>query len=106
MAIIKRGDTGQRLSSTLRINGAAYNLTGKDVTFIMRNNATGTVRTGEATVTGATAGTVQYAPTAEDVADVGHFSVEWEVQVAVDEVLTFPHNAYEKLQIIEDLNPP
>jgi hypothetical protein len=93
MAIIKRNDTGQRLSSTLRLNGAAFNLAGRTVRFHMRNNA----------ITSASAGTVQYAPTAEDVETEGEYSVEWEVTLDGDEKLTFPHNGYEKLTIIKDL---
>lgn len=104
MAIIKRGDTGQRIASTLRINGAAYNLSGKTVSFIAKNRATGEVTRGDATVTSASAGTVQYAPTEEFVAEEGVFSVEWEVDIGGGELLTFPHNTYEKLEIIPDLD--
>jgi hypothetical protein len=103
MATIKRGDTGQRIGSTLKLNGAAYNLNGKTVSFIMRNRATGAVTKAEADVTSAAAGIVQYTPTEEDVAEAGVFSCEWEVQVSEDEVLTFPHGSYERLEIIPDL---
>jgi hypothetical protein len=87
----------------MRLNGAAFNLAGRTVRFHMRNNATGDVRSGDATITSASAGTVQYAPTAEDVETEGEYSVEWEVTLDGDEKLTFPHNGYEKLTIIKDL---
>jgi hypothetical protein len=103
MATIKQHDTGQRIRSTLKLNGAAYNLSGKTVSFIMKNRATGAVTKADADILSASAGTVEYVPTADDVATVGVFSCEWEVQVDVDEVLTFPHGSYEKLEIIPDL---
>ena len=103
MQAIKRGDTGQRIASTLKLNGSPLSLTGRTVSFIMRNRATGETVKRAANITSTTAGTVKYARTAEDVATTGVFLCEWEVQMTPDEVLTFPNDGYQNLEILEDL---
>lgn len=100
---IKKGDTGRKFTDTLKSGTAALNLTGASVKFIMKNFCSGTVRSGDATVTDATAGKVSYQPTADDVGTVGRFLCEWEITYVGGKKQSVPEDGYIDLRVMPDL---
>lgn len=99
---VKRNDTGQVFSDTLRIAGVVFNLTGMTVNFVLKNAATGVATKKPATIVSATEGTVEYQPDSSDVGTSGNYRAEWEVNNA-GKLLTFPSDSYIQLRVIDDL---
>jgi len=99
---IKENDTARTLTDTLTLDGSPINLAGATVVLVWRL-PDGTVNRRDATVVSATAGTVSYAPLAEDVADAGLHRLEWEVTLSEGGVLTIPSSGYIRINVIADL---
>jgi hypothetical protein len=95
---IKRGDTGVSLEATLKIDGAAVNLTGvTSVKFYMRdtNGATSNKVDGaDATVTDAAGGVVQYDWEAADVDAAGTYIAEFRVIAADGKPKSYPDDGF------------
>ena len=89
---IKRNDTKPYLLGTLQANGAAYDLTGATVKFIMCADGAPLPKVdAPATITNPAGGMVQYNWIASDTDTEGVFNCEWEVTDSGGEILTFPN---------------
>lgn len=88
------GTTSPSLTDTIRVNGAAFDLTGSTVRFRMRPvGAAALTVDAAATVVSAAAGTVRYDWQAADVATAGDYLAWWRVTLAstaVQETAEFP----------------
>jgi hypothetical protein len=100
---IKRGDRLPAFTRTLEdANGNPVDLTGGTVQFRMLPVQGGSLITGAATVTAATAGLVRYNWAAGDTDLVGMFLAEWEATFS-GQVETFPNGGYDVVRITADL---
>lgn len=99
---IKSQDTAVTFTDTLTLDGAAVNLTGATVLFLIANESL--AFSGAATVVNAASGTVRYLPGAGFPTTPGLYQQEWEVTFADASKLTFPSDRYNKVTILEDLN--
>jgi len=95
---IKRGDTSPSIAFDLMSGGAAVDLTGAAVKFIMANKINAA-----ATIEDAVAGTVRYDWQAGDTAVTGAFKAEFEVTFPGGLVETFPNAEYILVEILADL---
>lgn len=100
---IKQGDRLPLLNATLvDSDGAAVNLTGASVRFLMRNEAGTVVVNQAATVVSAASGTVRYSWGATDTATAGVYNAEFEV--TVDSLKrTFPTQGYLRVTVWDDV---
>jgi hypothetical protein len=103
---IKSYDTGIQFTDALKLAGAAYNLTGCSLKFIIRLKGVTAADAfaDAATIVSAVAGTVSYLPGAGFPTDVGKYQQEWEVTTPLNRVITFPGGEYNEVKIITDLN--
>jgi hypothetical protein len=100
---IKRNDTGVSFTDTLTVNGAAVDLTGATVLFLMRLRDGKTVFSQTATIVDAGAGQVAYGPGALPTTP-GLYEQEWQVTLAGGNILTFPSDGYNTVDVLDDLN--
>lgn len=103
---IKKNDTSPSLLATLQDgNGAAIDLTGASVRFLMRQIGSSAVKVDAAmTVTDASAGSVRYDWQAGDTDTSGSYQVEFEVTYAGGGIETFPNDGYQRVVIIDDID--
>ena len=104
---IKRGDLLPAISATLKLNAAAYSLTGYTVRFLMRNALTGAVKvSASATVDSPSAGTVHYDWVSGDTDTAGDYYCEWAaVRVSDGKVVTFPNSStLQALRITDNIH--
>lgn len=85
------------------LNDEAIDLTGAMVSFILKNPSGSILIKAAATITDAATGQVEYQPTADNMANAGTFSQEWEIVFSDDSILTVPNDGYNEVQIIPDL---
>lgn len=96
---IKQHDTSPSYTATLGVN-----LTGATVKFIMRLPGSSSTKVSEsATITGATAGQVQYAWASGDTDTAGLYAAEWEVTFAGGVKQTYPGEDYYYVNVVPDL---
>jgi len=102
----KRHDTAPVIQCILEDStGAAVDLTGATVKFIMAVTVGGTALGGSATIVGTpTNGTVQYQPTSTDTAAAGSYLAEWEVTFPSTHKETFPDPGYLTVIITADVD--
>lgn len=103
---IVQGDTSPAFFDTLEYaNQTPVNLTGCTVRFIMRpTNSNEPVNlTGAATVQSAANGTVAFAPSVADTANVGNYMANWLVTGGAVGRMTFPTRGYLWVQVQENL---
>lgn len=107
----KRGDTGP-FEARLTLNGAAENLDGTSVRFLMAPAVAGegpaVAAAAEVLQTGvapdyADKGRVRYAPAAGDVGTAGVYRQEWEVTFGDGTVQTYPSSGAVDVVISADL---
>jgi hypothetical protein len=98
---IKRHDTKGKFTDVLKLDGSPVDLTDASVKFLMKK--TGLAISQVATIVSPTAGSVEYQPTADDVAAKGDFNQEWEVTFVDGSILTFPNDGYNTVKIWDDL---
>lgn len=85
-------------------NGAAVNLTGATVRFIMRPKFQSSVKiNAAATILAALTGDVKYEWAALDTDTPGSYRGEWEVKFSDGRVATFPNGAYTEIEIYQQL---
>lgn len=104
--LVKAGDTAPVVRATLLdALGAAVDLTGATVRFVMATSTTPrTVKVdAAATVVNAAGGVVEYAWAALDTNTVGAYVAEFEVTYANTKVQTFPTTGYVDVTISDDL---
>lgn len=103
---IKSGDTTPVITATLTdANGAAVNLTGATVRFVMKKGGTATPKVAAAaTVVSAVAGTVSYTWTGANTDTPGIYSACWEVTFSGGTIQTFPNAGYTSVAILPDLD--
>lgn len=101
----KQNDTTSPITRKLEdANGAAVNLTGATVKFLLRPiNATTNKINAAATIVVAATGDVSYTPTGTDTNTAGLFIGEWQVTYAGGAVQTFPNGAYDLVLISPEL---
>jgi len=101
---IKRNDIARKVTDILTLNGAAINLTGCTLSWIMRNRATGVAIKQTATIVTAATGSVEYQFVTGDTATAGVYDCEWEIVYTTgSKPLTVPDDGYIVLEILEDL---
>lgn len=103
---IKQNDRREALKRTLKDSaGAAINLTGATVKFIMKTTPTGTAKVNSAAVIVGPAvdGVVQYNWAAGDTDTAGLFLGEFEVAFADATKQTFPNDGYIEVRVIAEL---
>lgn len=106
---IKSGDTTPVITATLTDSaGAAVNLTGATVRFIMRKGGTSSAKvTGEADIgSPASGGEVSYTWEATDTDTPGIYSACWEVTFSGGAIQTFPNAGYTSVAILPQLDDP
>lgn len=101
----KQGDTAPAIAEQLFDGtGAAVNLAGASVKFMMWAPGDATVKVNAAaTITDAVTGKVSYTPIAADTNTVGDYLVEWQVTFAGGAVETFPNSDWQKVRIRDDI---
>lgn len=105
---IRQGDTTPAMAATiLDQNGAAVNLTGASVKFVMRSLASAApVVNAAATVVSAGAGTVQYNWSSVDTAAAGLYMAEFHVTFSGGSTYTYPNVGYLDIEVAESLLSP
>ena len=103
MITIKRNDTARKISDTLLLDGAAIDLTGSTVKFVMKPKGSGDIIKKNATIVTAPAGKVEYQFETGDTQNAGGYFIEWEITFSGGAVLTVPDDGYSELTILEDL---
>jgi len=103
--VIKQGDTLPTLQQTLQdTTGAAVNLTGCTVKFVMRSLVSATpVINATATITDAANGKVTYAFSATDTTTAGTFMGTWTITNGSGQVFTVPTDGYLTIRIEQNL---
>lgn len=101
---LKKGDVLPRLKATLKNgSGVAINLTGATVVFRMRKSDAAEPKVeASATVTGATAGLVEYTWDEEDSDEVGSYNGEFVITFPSG-VQTVPSNGFFTIEVVESL---
>jgi len=101
--ITKQNDT-KPLEATLRDEDGAIDLTGATVKFNMWNNQKVVkVSLGTVTIVSAPAGSVAYPFMAVDTDTVGTFRAEFQATMPDSTVVTFPHDGYIAIKIVDDI---
>ncbi|MGQ0669342.1 MAG: hypothetical protein ACT4PO_06680 [Actinomycetota bacterium] len=103
---IKKGDLEPAIKATLQdAAGAAVDLTGATVKFIMASLAATTPKIlAAATITAATTGKVEYVWIGTDTDTDGRYRGEFEVTWASGKKQTFPSDGYVEIIVTEDLD--
>lgn len=102
---LKAHDRKPSIQATLTTGGAAVNLTGSTVKFIMAPTAGGTpVVNAAAVIVDAVNGVVRYDWLATDTAMAGSFQAEWQVTDSGGKEQTFPTLTYHTIAILADLD--
>ena len=103
--VIKQGDTLPVLQQTLTDStGAALNLTGATVNFVMRSLVSSTpIINSSATITNATSGIVTYTFTAANTATAGTYMANWVVTTSGGATLTVPSDGYLSIAVEQNL---
>ncbi len=90
MITIVQGDRYPVLRATLRVDGAAVDLTGCTARLRMRLDGADTLKVNAAaSVVTPASGAVEYAPAATDTDTVGWYSSEWEITYADGRTLSW-----------------
>lgn len=92
-----------RLIYSLRLNGDAVNLTGRDVYFFMKYPDAGFAVKELATVTDAVTGTCYYKVRDGDLIHAGLHKIEFEVHYPDGSILTIPNDSKLFLTVVPDL---
>jgi hypothetical protein len=101
---VKEGDAGSILGQTLKRDGAAVNLTGASVRFVMSKSPTSTPKVdAAATIVDASAGKVRYTWQAADLNAPGRYIAEWQVTFSGGAIETYPVGGYLRIQVDPDL---
>ena len=105
---IKQHDTKGKFIDLLTIDGAPVDLTDCTVSWLLKKTGLAFKRVAVITFPADQAdptkrGLVEYQQIAEDVATKGKFKQEWEVIFPDTEILTFPNDAYNNVEILADL---
>jgi hypothetical protein len=103
---VKQNDTASAITRTLEdAAGAAVNLTGATVKFLMRpiNGTTNKVSAAATIVGSATLGNVSYAWTGTNTDTAGLYIAEWQVTYAGGAIQSFPNGAYDLVLISAEL---
>jgi BppU N-terminal domain len=102
---IKSGDTAVQFTGTCLQDGAAVDLTGATIKFLMKLVASpNTAYSLTATIVSAAAGTVEYTQGVGFPTVAGKYEQEWEVTFSGGTILTFPNGSYNYVTILDDLN--
>ena len=103
--VIKQGDTLPTLQQTLQdTTGAAVNLTGSTVQFVMRSLVSSTpVINAAATIVSASAGTVAYSFSSTDTANAGTYMATWTITNSSGQIFTVPTDGYLTVRVEENL---
>jgi hypothetical protein len=103
---IKRHDRYPSITATLLDgDGAAIDLSGCTVTFLMREQTAASLTVNAAaTVVSAAAGTVRYDWLAADVDTAGRYYCEWQITYPDTKKMTVPTSGYDLVIIEEDLD--
>lgn len=102
----KQNDTTTAITRTLEnAVGAADDLTGATIKFLMRpiNGTTPKINAAATTVGSATLGNVSYTPTGTDTNTAGLYIAEWQVTYAGGAVQSFPNGGYDLILISPEL---
>lgn len=99
----KRGDTAVGIEDTLKLGTTPIDISGSTVLWVWKDMSTNAVTKHSASVDLSSTGSVQYAFTANDVAEVGSYLTEWEVIFGDGTIVTVPTDGFIKLRIVEDL---
>lgn len=101
---IKQNDTFPALRTTIVRAGSAVDLTGASISFHMRDMYTKTLIIDDpATIVDAVNGVVEYEWVPADTAVAGLYEAEFEVTFANGKVMTFPHDSYIIVNIVDDI---
>ena len=101
--ITKQNDT-KPLEATLKDEDGPVNLTGATVVFNMWDSVKAVkVSLGAVTTVEPTLGTVKYPFAAIDTDTVGTFRGEFQVTFTDATVVTFPHDSYIAIKIVDDI---
>jgi len=102
---IKENDRSPAITGTLTAGGAAVDISGTSVKFIMRlPGSTGSAKVdAAATIVSGTAGTVSYSWGATDTDTAGLYLAEWEVTFAGGIKRTWPAEDYLFVLVVPDL---
>jgi hypothetical protein len=101
---IKQNDRSPAITSTLTAGGAAVDISGTSVKFIMRAPGAGMAKVNAAaTIVSGPAGTVSYSWGATDTDTAGLYAAEWEVTFAGGIKRTWPAEDYLYVNVVADL---
>ena len=102
---IKRGDTSAKFQDNLTINGVPVNLGGGCIArFILRRHGKPQkVVSALAIIIDPNAGGVEYQPVVDDIDEEGVYDMEWEITFPSGQILTFPNNDFNTIEILRDL---
>ncbi len=102
---VKRNDRLPEITALLKDPaGAAVNLTGATVKFLMRSpNAASAKVNAAGAIVDAASGSVKYAWAAADTDTAGRYRAEWQVTFADGRLETFPNAGYLEIAVVEDL---
>lgn len=102
---IKGGDRSPDITATLKDRtGAAVDVTGKTVNFIMRSFETGVVLINAPAEVLADPGKVRYQWAAGDTDAPGYYFAEWQVDLSPGVTQTFPTSGWHLIEITADLD--
>jgi hypothetical protein len=101
----KQNDTSPAITGALKDGtGAAVNLTGASVKFMMWAPGEASAKiNAAATITGASTGNVSYTPNSTDTNTIGDYLAEWQVTFSGGAVETFPNAALLKVRVTDDV---
>jgi len=104
---IKRNDTRPSFTATLvDATGAAVDLTGASVLFLMRNPRTRALKvSGAMVIVSEPLGQVRYDWAAGDTDKAAVYQVECQVTFGDSTIETFPNGSHHRLEVLKDLGP-